>query len=201
MKRLAVAVFGSMMASIAIGADWGPGIKSVEGDITYVDFDSIKNSTLNGEQVVGSWTKTKNKLKNSKDVKKEIAEYKAFSWYNCKEKTKTKATSVVLYSSNQSIIESNNYRVDGFYPIVPDSIDEGVFNITCSLAMWNEYFKIATDSNGLKDSYQLKSLANRYPYQANMLKGKEYEPQYLSDDEIKRLFPDYVNKRDDLNPL
>lgn len=194
MKRLAVAVSGLMMASVAVGADWGPEIESVKGDLTYVDFTSIKNSIVNGQQVVGSWTKTKNKIKNSKDIKKEIAEFKAFSWYNCKEKTKTKATSVVLYSSNQSIIESNNYMVDGFYPIVPDSIDEGVFNTTCSLGMWKEYYEIPTDSNGLKDSYQLKSLANRYPYQANMLKGKEYEPQYVSEEDAKKLFPNLYNK-------
>lgn len=189
MKRLAVAVFGLMMASVTVGAGWGPEIESVKGDLTYVDFTSIKNSIVNGQQVAGSWIKTKKKLKNSKDLKKEIAEYKAFSWYNCKEKTKTKAISLVLYSSNQSIIESSNYMVDGFYPIVPDSVDEAVFNTTCSLAMWKEYEAIPS-ADGIKDLSRLETLGNKYPYHKDMLNN----PKYLTDEEVKRLFPDYVNK-------
>lgn len=194
MKRLAVAVFGLMMASVAVGADWGPEIESIKGDKTYVDWDSIKTTTLNGEQVVGSWTKTKNKIKKSKEMKNQVAEYKSFNWFNCREKTKTKSTSLVLYSSNQSIIESSNFGVDGFFPIVPDSVDEGVFNTVCSMAMWKEYYQIPTDANGIKDSYQMQSLARRYPYQADMLKGKEREPQYVSEEEAKKLFPDMYNK-------
>ena len=162
MKKLAVAVFGFMMAGVAVGANWTNDLKNIKGDIFNIDLDSIKTSNYQFNPILGFWIKAKYP-KNSKNLTVDGKHYyssKAYKWIDCKNKIESNPTQAIYYD------------VSG-----DESISENHFNTVCSLAMWKEYYQIPTDSNGLKDSHQMKSLADRYPYQADMLKGREYEPQ------------------------
>jgi hypothetical protein len=179
MKKLAVAVFGFMMAGVAVGANWTNDLKNIKGDIFNIDLDSIKTSNYQFNPILGFWIKAKYP-KNSKNLTVDGKHYyssKAYKWIDCKNKIESNPTQAIYYDVSGDIIKSQSNSIQKFEEIVPESISENHFNTVCSLAMWKEYYQIPTDSNGLKDSHQMKSLADRYPYQADMLKGREYEPQ------------------------
>ena len=179
MKRLAVAVFGLMMASVVVSANWTDDLKNIKGDIFNIDLDSIKTSNYQFNPIVGFWIKAKYP-KNSKALIVDGRYYrssKAYKWVDCKNKTESNPTQSIYYDIAGDIIKSKSNSLQKFDEIVPESISENHFNTVCSLAMWKEYYQIPTDANGIKDSYQMQSLARRYPYQADLLKDKEYEPQ------------------------
>ena len=179
MKRLAVAVSGLMMASVAVSAVWDDDVTNVNGDVFNVDLDSIKNSSYKFNSIVGFWTKAKY-AKNHKPLVingKNVRSSKFFEWVNCKDKTISNQTQNIYYDVNEVIIKTQSSPIQGFSEIIPESTAEIYFNTACSIAMWKEYFTIPSDSNGKKNQYQLDSLIKRYPYQAHLLEGKEYEPQ------------------------
>lgn len=179
MKRLTVAVFGLMVASVAVGANWTDDLKNIKGDIFNIDLDSIKTANYQYNPIVGFWVKAKYP-KNSKNLMVDGKYYrssKAYKWVDCKNKTESNPTQSIYYDISGDILKSRSNSIQKFEEIVPESISENHFNTVCSLAMWKEYFTIPSDSDGKKNQYQLDSLIKRYPYQAHLLEGKEYEPQ------------------------
>ena len=83
MKKLAVAVFGFMMAGVAVGANWTNDLKNIKGDIFNIDLDSIKTSNYQFNPILGFWIKAKYP-KNSKNLTVDGKHYyssKAYAGY------------------------------------------------------------------------------------------------------------------------
>ena len=66
MKRLAVAVFSLLLASVAVGANWTDDLKNIKGDIFNIDLDSIKTANYQYNPIVGQGNRTIKTQKNDK---------------------------------------------------------------------------------------------------------------------------------------
>lgn len=142
MKRLAVAVFGLMVASLAVGANWVEINDSIQKKtVTYIDVDSLEQVNLH---LVGSYQTPVYSVflkeeykKGSKQRNEGIARTNINYYVICDPKAhftraairyNTKDEQVWSDKANISLLSQND-----FSPSYPDTIGEFVNDIVCKM--------------------------------------------------------------------
>ena len=129
MKKILVLLL--LMVSTNVFAEWTRVTESADGDMTaYIDFGTIKRKGNKVKMWVFTDFKTVQKVENYRYLS-EMRRYE----YDCKEET-SRQLDIYFYSGNMKqgeiVVSAKNIKIDEATSILPGSIDETLFKITCS---------------------------------------------------------------------
>lgn len=164
MKRLAVAVFGLMAASVAVGGDWRK-IDEHTDRIFYVEREGIKKSEYNGKPIVGTWIKLEIKTNEKEKTRqgKYVRSESIFLWYNCADKTVSESGQFVQHDINGNVL--GNIALQDFHKqfndILPNSTEEKAYDVVCINSFMRDYAALGEKPT----PYEVKKLADEYPQQ------------------------------------